>query len=236
MNQSTQQQSNPTSSSLGFHALGGFSGGLELLVRHEFGERYVSLNRIVFAFLSMHAFRFVFVFVLMLSNFSLAPSLFGGGSPRISFSATTPLFTLLSILVLVTGVWHMWRVFYRARKDIPWHSMSFGVSRLRFFARLAGINDWVLYRFVEPFLFIALGFGLYQTLDRLTGAWMMVSGLSLFIKNQMVFAEQRNRYLDTIDAKIESKYMGAAQAGASKKETAGYEVVPAPVGDMFETA
>lgn len=200
---------------------------LEVFSRRNFGERYITLLRLVLAWITLSTYRFFFVLFFTLSNFSISGSMFGGG-PSLNLSATTPLFTMFTYGMAACTLFHLGHIFWRNRQGIAWHSQSFGVSWLSFLP----IDDWKLYRFVEPALFILIGYFLSSGIDRLTGVWLMFAGACLFLKNQMAYAEERGRFLNMIDARIESTHLQEAQQGKPKQETAGFTVMPVPTVAM----
>lgn len=183
---------------------------LELFVRFNFGERYLSWLRL---FLGLMIMELTTLVPRML--FAMIPFL---GGPTESLS---PLFLRAAMCL---GLYHQWRIWRRNRQGIAWHSNSFGVSRLSFLR----VNDWILYRFIEPGLCFIAGL-LIKSVDPVTGIWVILASLSLFIKNQMVFNAQRGRLLDVIDARIESAAMQGSLEGRPKQETAGFSVMAVPV-------
>jgi hypothetical protein len=188
---------------------------LELFVRFNFGERYLSWLRLFLGLMIMELTTLVPRMI-----FAMIPFL---GGPTGSFS---PLFFRAAICL---GIYHQWRIWRRNRQGIAWHSNSFGVSRLSFLP----VSDWMLYRFVEPGLCFIAGM-LIKSVDPVTGIWVILASVALFVKNQMVFNAQRGRLLDVIDARIESAAMQGALEGRPKQETAGFSVMSVPVAHFFD--
>jgi hypothetical protein len=188
---------------------------LELFVRFNFGERYLSWLRLFLGLMIMELTTLVPRMI-----FAMIPFL---GGPTGSFS---PLFFRAAICL---GIYHQWRIWRRNRQGIAWHSNSFGVSRLSFLP----VSDWMLYRFVEPGLCFIAGM-LIKFIDPVTGIWVILASVALFVKNQMVFNAQRGRLLDVIDARIESAAMQGALEGRPKQETAGFSVMSVPVAHFFD--
>ena len=194
--------------------LGWLSVSLEVFIRRDFGERYLTWLRLLLGYFAMNLFtlipRIIFTFV-----------------PFVHINVV-PVSSLVFKGFIVLSLYHQWRIWRRNRKSIVWHSESFGISRLSFLP----INDWILYRFVEPLVCLVIGLFL-RYLDPATGIWLIIASIALFIKNQMVFAASRGRFLDVIDARIESAAMQGALQGPSKAGTAGFSVMPVPTLNLF---
>lgn len=208
--------------------LGWISLTLEVFARREFGERYFNPVRIIFAWFTLGFYRFFFVLWFSLSNFSIGGSLFGGGS-SFNLGATTPFFRLFTWGFLIASGAHILRIYLRNKQGIQWHSQSFGIS---WFSALP-LDDWKLYRFVEPVAFFIVGLILAIFFDRLLGIWIVLAAGSLFLKNQMAYADLRGRYLDLIDSRIESEFLTSAVHGTPKSETKGFSVMPVPAGTVL---
>lgn len=190
------------------------SVSLEVFIRRDFGERYLNWLRLFLGYLAMELFTLIPTII-----FSLIP-----------FMARNylPVSAYFSYGFLILGVYHQFHIWQRNRRGVQWHSQSFGISRLAFLP----INDWVLYRFVEPGGCFLLGF-LIRQFDLVTGIWLMTASIALFIKNQMVYAAVRGRFLDIMDSRIESAAMQGLLQGKSKQESAGFSVVAPPMMDFL---
>lgn len=194
--------------------LGWLSVGLEVFIRRDFGERYLSWIRLYLAYSLMGA---------LLLGSGLIEALFADSTGETE--SKTSYFWVVFLLFVLLSFLHRLRITWRNKKDIQWHTMSFGVSWL---ARLLPfLDDWALYRYVEPFLWLIVGYFVAKV-DTFTGTWLILASLALLIKNHMVYGEQRGRFLDIMDAQIEAAYMNSALHGTSKKQTAGFSVVPVP--------
>lgn len=194
--------------------LGWISLSLELLIRKDFGERYISLTRFFLAVMFVGAFRML---VILIFGFGWLAYLFG-------------------FAYLIAFIYHRRQITMRNRRGEEWHSMSFGVSRLEGFvdqlrARDIPIvrkwDDWFLYRFLEPAAFFVVGILLWF-IDNGLGFYIVVASFALFMKNQMTYSREYNQYLDTVDARIEAKYSEAALNGQQKQRTGGISVVAMP--------
>ena len=202
-------------SQIAMMVMGWLSVTLEVFVRRDFGERYLSWLRLFLGYLIMDMITLIPRIIFSMIPFMSGPTI-----------ATSSLFMKAFFIM---GAYHQWRIWQRNRQGIAWHSASFGVSR---FTALP-VSDWVLYRFVEPGICLVAGF-IIKTVDPVMGIWVIAASISLFIKNQMVFNDQRARLLDIIDARIESAAMKGALEGKPKQETAGFSVMAVPEMNLID--
>jgi len=198
--------------------LGWLSVSVEVFLRREFGERYLSNIRLTLGFIMLVFVGFSgFIFGLIGRSNRNTQSTSGGWGGWV--------FTLFFIAFLVLSAMHRWRIRSRNRKGIEWHSLSFGISWL---SGVAPWGDWTLYTVVEPLVVLVLGivFGLLGFTA--TTLWLLMSAIALFIKNQMIYMQHRDRILDLMDNRIEARNFQPSLQGAPKQKTAGFSVVPFP--------
>jgi hypothetical protein len=209
--------------------LGWASITLEVFVRRDFGERYLTAGRVLIGYLFIQA-------VMALANLRLVvmmvlPGAEPPGAPTAIHRWFVSSFLLLSLV-------HLLRIFLRNRAGIPWYSRAHGVSWLQFLIPLSGyrLSDWVLYRFVEPGLCLMVAWFLLPVLlpdGGFTRNWLIFASLGLFFHNNMTYNHMRNKYLDLVDGEIVSRHFNEARqatGGQSKSvyQTAGYSVIPVP--------
>lgn len=198
-----------------------FCTGAEVFLRYDFGERYLSPIRLYLAYSIMLLF-------------PLVPMIAG---------ARTRLYWFIFVAFIGLGIYHRFRIWQRERQGIAWHSRSFGVSWL---SKVLPVDDWTLYRYVEPGICLLLGAIVWRYVNGVVGAWLTINGFVLLIKNYILYFQHRERILDMIDARIEASYMQNIMAGAPKQQTAGYSMVrmampkdlpalPAATSDMAAT-
>ena len=201
--------------------LGWLSVSLEVFVRHEFGERYLSWLRLYFAWIMVAS---VGVFL---------PSIFGAPNP-LSFYIGYGIYIAFILLAL----WHRLTIRRRRKRQEkpnppePLHSMCSGYSHLSWIP----VKEWTLYLWVEPLFFIIISLLLWRFFGGLAGAWLLLSSVGMLIKNQMEYYNNRGQLLDMIDAQIEAKYFSAALAnrGENKRETGGFVVADVYTGNLFD--
>lgn len=190
--------------------LGWVSVSVEMFIRHSFGERYISAIRMLFA-------------LGMLWGFSVLT-----GSVL-----TNGLMNIVAWAMVGLYLFHRWGIRRRNQRGIEWHSFTFGISWLELLQGITPkplafiLDDWNTYRFTEPILAVALGMWFRSGIDPAVGLWLIVGGIALFLKNQLIYAEQYNRVLDIRDARIEQQHQSEALDGKPKQEAAGLSVAPA---------
>ncbi len=206
---------------IGVIVFGWLSISLEVLLRREFGTRYLSVLRLFFAYWAV-------------SFFLVVTGVLNG---RLTYFVANPLgyiqLTLqhpFILLFLFFCGYHRARIWRRQRQGIRYHTMSFGISRIGDLAQRLNIrhpllsDDWLTYRFTEPALCLAASFFVVRT-DYLLGNFLFLASASLFIKNQLLFSYQQNRVWDLQDVALETEFYNAAVRGAPKTETAGLSLV-----------
>lgn len=206
--------------------LGWFSVSVEVFLRHSFGERYLSLLRLFMSWIALSFF----------ATGGQIMALVGVGTSNTDRGALSALggfafFQVLYWVFIGMSIWHLWRISQRNRRGERWHSWSFGISWLNgLIGRKIGpvvIDDWSLYRFVEPVLVLVLAF-VFGIFSGVVAVWFFVASVTLFIKNNYLYSQSRGRMLDMIDAQIASDYFQAALQGQDKRQTAGFVMVRPP--------
>jgi hypothetical protein len=208
--------------------LGWASVTLEVFIRRDFGERYLTVGRILTGYLFI---RFWLGVVSLRNAFGVWA---GTGPPASPPSINSWYVTCLVLLALV----HLARIFFRNQAGVPWYSRGHGVSWFNFLIPLSGyrLSDWVLYRFIEPgicFAFAWFVMPLFMPDGSFTRNWLIFASIGLFLHNNMAYNATRDRYLDLIDGEIVSRYFNESRQArkdqrASVYQTAGYAVMPVP--------
>lgn len=201
--------------------LGWFSLPLEILLRRDFGERYLSIIRFFIAATFVGLSRSVITLISFATGYNTFAYLVGW-------------------VVFGLFIFHRWQIRKRKKSGTPWHSMSFGVSHLdglvRWVARenipmlspmVRNWDDYTLYRWVEPGLCLMVSW-FFWYFDPGLSVYLLISTAALFLKNQIDYNQQYNQYLDQIDAQIEAEYMQMAIDGLPKTQTGGFSIVTAP--------
>ena len=221
--------------------LGWFSVSVEALMRHRFGSRYFTFTRYLFG---------LFALLVVSSAATVATTLLGlyrGGTYNGRSMLAAGAFSLLFTLVyLVVGALHLIRQWVMRINGERWYTRSIGVSWLSFLIgtgvgpievskelhwllgprlpRLT-VNDWTLYRFVEPALVVVVGVFLHGALSGGVALYFYLAAITLAIKNNYLYAKANNHILDHGDAELTSYFLAAALKGEDKRNTAGFSVV-----------
>lgn len=171
---------------------------LQVLVRHEFGERYHTFPRMIIA-----AWVYGMYLVLVWQNDESIPLL---------------LFILFPVWFVAACI-HLWNIRSRNKAGEPWHSRSFGVSH---FQDLLPGSDWTLYRFVEPGALFLLS-GLVMFFNPFAGGYFAVASVLLFFEANFMHATYRTHYLDRMDSYIEAQFWSGTTKDAGKHANYGFE-------------
>jgi hypothetical protein len=203
---------------------------LDVFVRREFGERYLTLSRVIIGLLTIR-------FFLMLANIQTAFDWLPGVRPLASERTINQwyliCFTLLALL-------HLARIWQRNHAGRPYHSYSFGLSWLDFLTALPPlrigrfqfqVTDWMLYRFIEPGLCLTVAWYMLPG-PSFTRSWLIWASLAMLVHNNAVYSSRRGRFLDMLDGHIESGYYNQMRSEALGESAAykavGYAVMPLP--------
>lgn len=200
--------------------LGWLSVSVEVFLRRDFGERYLSNIRLMLATIMLLFIGTGGTLIgLIRRSDDREASRMGGGW----------VFVIFFLIYLGLCLYHRWQIRSRNQQGIQWHSLSFGTSWL---SGVTPWGDWTLYTVVEPLLTIVVGL-VFTIMDMsAVGIWWLVAGVALFLKNQMVYTQYRDKILDLIDSRIEAGYFQESLNGAPKQKTAGFSVVPFPPGQV----
>lgn len=218
--------------------LGWVTTPLEMFLRVEHGERTLSPLRIMNSFLVLQ------VLWIITYGISYLVGKFISSNGFIVVSAGgMGLHPLFQAAFLITSFYHLWRISYRRRKGIIWHSMSSGISILEEIGLLAAVNEvlaeitvdgrhipyrvsrWTIYLYIEPLMGLLIA-EFMLLLDVNTGIWLIVASVALFFRNHLMHAQQRALLLDYQDSQIDAEYFRKAARQETPKDTAGVQVIP----------
>lgn len=210
---------------------------LEVFIRWNFGERYLTVQRVISAAI------WLVIINASLNIFNIVPnmvfSMFGFGSGE-SFNIFSVLLQWPVVLFLLVAIGHLiyiqWRKFFGA----PVYSMSNGESWLfqglgnlllkvdnkyiRFIAVRGLLNDWICYLVIEPAFWFFIG-AITSNFSPFFGGWIMGASAGMALRNHSLYQIKNRRLLDMMDAHIEATQMSKAIAGRPKQETAGFSIV-----------
>lgn len=181
---------------------GCFSISVVGFTRKDFGERYFGFFNLLFGY-------------TVIANFAFLGNFLGVATGH-KFSWLMVLFWLGFIAV---SLYHRAVIARRNKRGQEWHSMYIGESWLTSLPLPCSREK--IFKLVEPGLVFLAGL-IFWKISGAVGIWLMISGLSLFVNNHLVFWFERQAFLDVIDARIEARYMSGAVQGKPAKQTGGF--------------
>ena len=171
----------------------------EAIMRHNFGERYFTLNNMV------------------LSLLVAAPV-------GVIFGAAGFLSYYLGLAVLL-GAYHLVVIWRRRRDGDMWYSYYDGTPWL---AHVLPLHEATVQRFVEPAAGL-LGIALLAWLFDLEGAGSFYFTLTVaasVVGTNLRLQEQRHAWLDMVDGQLFSREMAGALQGEPAEQTKGVTIAP----------
>lgn len=190
---------------------------LEIFVRRRFGERYLTWSTIVMTF-----FRVSLALGLIAALYHIAKP---DWPYYASQSGATESLWMLSFWLCC--VWHKFVIWSRNQRGEQWYSYAPGDAFPLW--RAIGISEIATFRFAEPMAAVlgALACAALR-IDGSVSAWLLVSGLCLFVKRQLQYYTERRTVLDMIDSRTRSERLRSAMGRQSPHEQPdGYTVTPA---------
>ena len=185
---------------------------LEVFLRKDFGERYLS-NGIAVVSVLLFFFNFIGLVILR----------------RIFFRADAAFYLVIAfwVVFVILVIIHRGEIRRRNRYGEKWHSWYRGSSHLH---RLLGaMNESFPDRLVklvfEPLAGLVVAFVFWFLSRELTFA-LGVASVALFIKEANIQASMRQQYLDIVDAQIEAEAI-------SELAEHGWGAVDADPNDMY---
>lgn len=209
--------------------LGWLTLSITVWTRVSHGDRYLSLSRVILAWLTMQLFGSLTWMALgFLSAMGMRQGGFGGWM-------LNPYATAFLVMCAFAAWKNRQRTYYQ-------HSRSFGVSRLLpLLRKLAALLpaemrdawleeklDWWTYRLIEPAMIFLLGWLVGQTLDPTMGLYLQVCSVALLLEAQLAYSDRKNRYFDHLDALLESHALQAMIEGKPAPQHTGVHAVPMP--------
>jgi hypothetical protein len=201
---------------------------LDVFVRFEQGERYLTVGRVILGWLTIR-------FFLALANLQNSVSWMPGVP---STSEATINRWYLTCYLLLSAV-HLCRIWQRNRAGVIWHSRSFGRSWLDFLTALPPlrlgryelrVTEWMLYRFLEPLICFSAFYFLMP--ESFTRSWLLWASFTMLVHNNMIYTARRERFLDMIDGYIEGGYYNDLRSDALGQKSGtrqmGYVEMPLP--------
>jgi len=206
--------------------MGLFSFPLEVFVRWNFGERYLTILRFFLGgavLFGCYMIAAAWSGVPHLARFGEMP-----GPPTIEGT-----YIVLNCLFTILWIAHKAMIGWRNHRRIRWHSRSSGASLLLwlpFRDRIGG--QYYIQLFVEPLLALAAGGILWQARSgRPLALFLLLAGLALLLKGIFAHVQFRGKMLDAIDQHLEGRGFDEAFAewtdqGRVPQSANGFQVTP----------
>lgn len=190
---------------------------LEIFIRRRFGERYLTWKIIVSTFFSVCV-----AFALIAALYHIAKPDWPYYAPR---SAAAEALWMLAFWLHC--LWHKFVIWRRNRRGEQWYSYAPGDAFP--FWRAMGLSEIATFRFAEPAVAVLVTLACFALdIDGSMSAWLLVSGLSLFVKRQLQYYTERRTVLDMIDSRTRSERLRSAMGRESPHEQPdGYTATPA---------
>jgi len=197
--------------------IGGMSITVLPFLRTRFGIRYFKLSDIVHALILVKLYQSVVQWFGLLDQGSL--NLF----PWFFWS-----FLALAVIHYVWIYQHE-RAWQQNKIDRPLHTMHHGDSWLYNIPQLeqGGFNERRQLRFIEPGIVLAIGALMrYLNIDHVTGTWLIMSAVALFIQNNRTIQRWIQRERDQQDAMIISRKLNQRMQPPQPSQQPGHVVRP----------
>jgi hypothetical protein len=110
--------------------------------------------------------------------------------------------SLFAVVMLIAASITSWRRWYKLLKGEVWHTYSRGLSR---FAWLP-LPTVVVHAIIDPLVVALVALLIGLTVSTMLGAWLAFAAFSLFATEVIIFGFQLERYLDTMDARLNAEY------------------------------
>lgn len=189
--------------SLIYIALSFFVVSIVVFLRKDFGMRYLSVMNIFFGMFAIGWFTGV-------GNF-----IFSIGQDHVSYAIGIAYYGMIAL-----AIYHRWSMRKKERNGQVMHSLYPGTSLIR----LPGVSHETMAKWIEPALVILCGYIAGKMHDNPLRLWLMISGIGLFVHEQIAFHLQRENFLNMRDAMIESRNWSAAIQGKPAEQSQGYTI------------
>lgn len=223
--------------------LSSFVLSFEVLVRKNFGERYLNFGK------ASQAISWYFVLYLVIDALGYIVSIFGSlySAPKNyssvakvaeSSDSVSIFFLIFLIFVIICLFLEVRKVTARKKSGEQFQSLSSGVERdwvvkvgkvtriYQLCDRMFGkyvINRFITQLFVEPVIFFGAGVVLLFVPTALSlGAWLILGSIILATKSHSQYNRFKDQYLDSIDSQMEAQHFTDALSGKKAPEERGY--------------
>ena len=174
-----------------------------VLLRRNFGERYLSWVNIGFGLLAISLMSGFGNIVLSPANVHISHTI------GIAYN-----------IVVLASLYHRWVIWRRNKSGLMWHSYFSGYSWIQ----IPGISAETVQKWIEPILLLVLGSIAGHLHEPTLRLWLMVSGVAMLAHEQVAYFLQRQMILDMQDGIIEQRNWAQVMAGKDVRQTQGYTI------------
>jgi hypothetical protein len=193
-----------------------FSISIEIFLRHNFGQRYLTWVALITSFFGV-------VMTLWVIDVFLAQA----KTTSLQYTARSDLVQELWLLFFwIAGIWHKATMLYHSFRGQQLYSFSPGESMPVW--RFIPISEVVIFRFIEPLMVLLAGYFMFAlTIDGMIATWLFISGTCLFFKRQGQYYSEKNLIFDMIDSRARSERIRAAlDTGEQPRKNSDFTVTP----------
>lgn len=209
---------------------------IEVFIRKDFGERYLSAYRLQLGFIVLG------VYTLLLWMFPVLSLFYRPVDEQYFPWELVPLLFYIPVY-LVAGRWHRFQIWYAEMYEGRME-YSRSIGRSLWFASFLGkrsgvlppIDEYFLYQYVEPgvcfvigWVLLLLGMVSLQAIPtQPLGQWIMLASVALWFRNSVAISQEREEAQNLNDAHIRASFMARASQGQAPETLAGYRQPPLP--------
>ena len=209
-----------------------------VFLRKEFGEFVFGLMYIAYGWLFVKIYVFVLKVFVFFSTLEIRDMVLYGKSVDVGAICSSSLLNLHVKLFVVASLIHFIAIKRRNKKEKRWYSMCMGKSHLMNlpYVKRLGLNEVFVWMYLEPFIVFTIGFILYTLwIDWVYGLFLMLSGFSLFYREQHNYNHHRNKVVEMWDGEIMANQFLAAIKGQKIENTQGYTVYGAASSEILDS-
>jgi len=174
-----------------------------VLLRMDFGERYLSWINILFGISAVGLFT------------GFGNVILSQGQSHVSYTIE-----IAYSVVLIASVYHRVAIWRKNQRGEVYHSLNPGTSLIK----LPWITEEAVAKWVEPAVLLMGSYIAGEMNDYPLKLWLLVSGIGLLVHEQISYFMQRSQFLDMRDAMIESRNWAAVIKGRPAQQCQGYHI------------
>lgn len=191
-----------------------FSISVEVVIRHRFGERYLTWGKIILSAFGVAITLLVIQVFYAIGRFD--------GQHGVARSNDAQSFWFLVFWCAV--IWHKGVMLWRRFRRDKWYSASPG-DAWPVWSQL-GLGELMVFRLIEPLFVCGLAL-IHLSIDGFIATWLGIGGMCLLVKRQLQYFADRNVILDMIDSRTRSERLREALSGDQQvRQSPDFVVTP----------